>query len=137
MVTFVSHVREITEEKIASLRTSNHQRKPVQAPKLLNQSFPLANKSTFSNISTPIDVARLNIYLRGYQIEKANFLLDGFTFGFKIPFAGKIEPLFGLNLKSARDNIEALREIINDELKAGRAAGPFVDPPFYNFKISP
>ena len=89
------------------------------------------------NIVTPIKTAALQIYLKGYEIEKSKFLMEGFKLGFKIPFIGKEEFMTCQNLKSAKENPDILNEKIQKELLAGRIEGPFSNPPFENFRASP
>ena len=88
-------------------------------------------------VSTPIKPEKLKQWLQGYDKEKTKFLYEGFSLGFKIPFDGQEEALFSKNLKSANTNLEILKEKIQKEVEAGRVVGPFEDPPFQNFKVSP
>lgn len=86
---------------------------------------------------TPIKSDRLHNWLLGYNKDAKNFLIDGFTFGFKIPFEGKRKFTYFDNLLSARNNISILKEKIAKEVRAGRAAGPFDNPPFQDLQVSP
>lgn len=67
----------------------------------------------------------------------AEQLQVGFTSGFFIPFVYSPTPFFSDNLKSARDNPEVLRDKVSKEVSLGRMFGPFIDPPFRNFRVSP
>ncbi|VDI55281.1 Hypothetical predicted protein [Mytilus galloprovincialis] len=88
-------------------------------------------------ISTPIHIDQLGKYLKGYDTRKVEFLLEGFKTGFKIPFEGAEKYQFSRNLKSTLENCLVLKKKITEEIKAGRVAGPFKEPPFENFRISP
>lgn len=88
-------------------------------------------------IVTPVKVSALQAYLRGYDSEKAHFLVEGFRRGFKIPFEGKYSCKVPKNLKSAIENHEVLKQKIEAEKLAGRIAGPFASPPLDNFVTSP
>lgn len=80
---------------------------------------------------------RLQHWLSDYNESDKKFLVDGFTEGFKIPFQGVREQRFCNNLKSADQNLSILQEKINNEVRCGRAAGPFKNAPFNNFQCSP
>lgn len=68
--------------------------------------------------------------------EKALFLLKGFKFGFPIPeFKGegcKIVP----NLQSVLAFPQVVKEKVRREIEEDRFVGPFMSPPFQNFRIS-
>lgn len=69
--------------------------------------------------------------------ERASLLIDGFKEGFSLPaFSGEgCHPV--RNLKSVDRFREVVREKIIKEIREGRVAGPFIDPPFKDFRISP
>lgn len=90
-----------------------------------------------NNIATPIKTGQLDHWLDGYDLPKKQFLLQGFTTGFRIPYTKTRTFLKSKNLKSALDNLPILKEKINREIVAGRVAGPFIAPPFKNLHISP
>ena len=75
--------------------------------------------------------------MQGYSSTKRNFLVDGFTNGFQIPFEGEVQFRDCTNLLSARKLPDILREKIIVELEAKRVVGPFYEPPFNNFLVSP
>lgn len=69
--------------------------------------------------------------------QMALLLFGGFNEGFLLPpFQGQ-GCVFEKNLKSALDLPEVVREKIFREIQEGRVAGPFLYPPFHNFRISP
>lgn len=92
-----------------------------------------------NKIVTPINVKALSEWLIGYDLEKKNYLVDGFTFGFKIPYTGDRKFRLSKNLKSAIENIEILKSKIEVEVKNGRVGGPFNHDliPLSNLQISP
>ncbi|XP_053563915.1 uncharacterized protein LOC128654176 [Bombina bombina] len=91
---------------------------------------------------TPVRVEKMAPWLEAYaskrgRAEDAELLLTGFSSGFMIPY--KDERMEGIpgNLKSAREYPGVLREKIEKEVRLGRMAGPFVEPPFMNLRVSP
>ena len=79
----------------------------------------------------------MQLWLKGYDAAISNFLINGFQFGFKIPYYGKRCFRKSKNLTSAIQNLAILRQKIQVEIDAGRVAGPFKDPPFPNLQVSP
>lgn len=105
-----------------------NQTKEFMEPPINNRTQPTKSENEFSlnpGVVTPVDVKALEIWLQGYDSAKSKFLLDGFTFGFKIPYCGSRQFRHGTNLQSARENINILQQKIDIEVQKGRAAGPF------------
>ena len=69
--------------------------------------------------------------------KELQFLYDGFTYGFKIPFQGERKYRIHENLISVKQNMKTLTVKITKDVLAGRVAGPFQSPPFTNIQISP
>ena len=67
----------------------------------------------------------------------AQFILDGFRYGFNLGFRGLINEQPLRNNKSARDNPEKVSEAIIKEVQRGHTSGPFISPPFPHCHISP
>ena len=88
-------------------------------------------------LPTPVVVDRLAFWLRGYDEDKAQFLIDGFSKGFRVGFQGSCNNTVPPNLKSAHEMPDVVTEHIQKELHAGRIAGPFKIPPFKHFQCSP
>lgn len=86
---------------------------------------------------TPIQVLQLQHWLHGYDSDITKFLVEGFTYGFKIPFRGVRSFRQAKNLNSALQNPQILRQKIEIETQAGRVAGPFSSLPMPNMQISP
>ena len=82
-------------------------------------------------------MTKLAEWLDGYDASVAQFLIDGFEFGFKIPFYGSRCFKKTKNLQSALENLPVLRDKLQHEIAAGRVVGPFQDPPFPNSQVSP
>lgn len=89
------------------------------------------------DVVTPIKTGPFKKFLVGYDQTISDFLLTGFTQGFKIPYQGKRQFRFNSNLKSAKDNMDILLQKIKKEIDLGRAAGPFSTPPFPQIQVSP
>ena len=101
---------------------------PSQPPYLLPQVL---------NLPAPVRVNKLSHYLKGYNIPVAQFLLEGFSQGFPLNYQGPRQSFFAANLKSALDNPTAVDVKISQELNLDRIAGPFDQPPFDSFWVSP
>ena len=86
---------------------------------------------------TPVKVDRLNFLLSGYETSLRLYLVNGFTFGFRVGFDGERCALHSPNLKSALDQPQIVRTKLRKECEAGRICGPFICPPFPNFVCSP
>ena len=96
-----------TIEKPANLETSTK-----NLGKNRHQNKPQNQKSDNQNVVTPINVKALSSWLENYDEQKFNYLLQGFSFGFKIPYHGSRQFRQSKNLKSALDNMDILRQKI-------------------------
>ena len=97
----------------------------------------LIQKVTNANVVTPIKVETFKKWLLSFPKKEPQFLFDGFTYGFKIPFQGERKYRIHENLISAKQNMKTLTNKITKEVLAGRVAGRFQSPPFTNIQISP
>ena len=79
----------------------------------------------------------LNRYLEGYNQEIREYLVQGFTRGFSLECKGEVGKKDTKNLNSTKQHSEVVEEKINKEVKLGRYAGPFLQPPIENLTISP
>lgn len=84
---------------------------------------------------TPIKVNNLAIVLQNYPQKQ--FLIDGFTNGFRIMYDGPNLEYEIPNNRSAAMNERVVTEKIIKEVQLGRVAGPFSAPPFPHFRVSP
>ena len=66
-----------------------------------------------------------------------HFLIDGFSTGFSLGVHGSISLGCTPNLRSARDNPDAVSTAIAKEVARGHTHGPFLSPPFAHFHASP
>ena len=75
--------------------------------------------------------------MSGYSPSVADYLIDGFCFGFPIPFQGHSSSIIAPNLLSAEQHSDEVERYLTKEVLAQRVAGPFTHPPFQNFWVSP
>ena len=80
-------------------------------------------------------VQQLNDLLNGYHNK--DFIINGFTEGFRLKFEGEDLPLDSKNSQSAINNPEAVNLKLKQEIDLGRIVGPFEKQPFPNFKSFP
>lgn len=130
-------------ESIPRKTAMNHQSqtKEFMEPPINNRTQPTKSENEVSlnpGVVTPVNVKALEMWLQGYDSAKSEFLLDGFTFGFKIPYCGSRQFRHCTNLQSARENINILQQKIDIEVQKERAAGPFSTStlPFRNLQNS-
>lgn len=77
------------------------------------------------------------MYIQDYpHQEDKQFLLQGFSKGFKLNFAGPRTLTESKNLKSAQQHPDQIKNILDQEIKLGRMAGPYPVRPFSNLRIS-
>ncbi|XP_070586874.1 uncharacterized protein [Erythrolamprus reginae] len=87
---------------------------------------------------TPIKLDRLRDMLRGFHPKKgAEFLVTGFSEGFRIPYKGPRIACLANNLKSVVGMEHVVREKIMKEVREGRVLGPFTEPPLPSLQVSP
>ena len=104
---------------------------------LNNLALQHLNPPHKSLIVAPLKVSKLTQWLDGYDANVAQFVINGFEFGFKIPYFGSRCFQKTRNLKSALDYLPVLHQKIQIEIDAGRVVGPFQEPPFPNCQVSP
>lgn len=75
--------------------------------------------------------------MEGYSQVQRDYLLDGFTNGFRLRFSGTREAQDSHNLKSAIDHPNVVQTKLDAELAARRIAGPLSVSEHPNLKISP
>ena len=86
-------------------------------------------------LHTPVRVQLLSPYIHGYLWHQ--YLLDGFTYGFRLGYTGPRISSSSPNLKSCVDDPATVHKKLHQELQAHRVRGPFCRPPFPNLKVSP
>ncbi|XP_039535194.1 uncharacterized protein LOC120484211 [Pimephales promelas] len=97
------------------------------------------NKKSRNYLSTPVNISRLSIELAHHpDSEFTEYLLSGLLHGFK---PGVVCPLSQNiicdNLQSALAEPDVVDNLIKKEVESGFMIGPFDEPPFKNFRISP
>ena len=106
---------------------NNTKETPLRSALLLQHHKPV----------TPVKVDRLNFFLTGFHPPLRQFLVNGFSYGFRVGFVGNRRAFQSPNLKSALEQPQAVRSKLLKELEAGRIRGPFSHPPFPEFICSP
>ena len=86
-------------------------------------------------VTTPVKAGNLARMLGSY--EDKDYLIMGFTEGFRIGYSGNDSSVFATNSKSLLENPEEARKKIDMEISMNRIKGPFSHPPFRNFKACP
>ena len=104
---------------------------------LLHAPFsPTPNAS--APAATPIRVPALAHLLTGHpDPDLVDFIIHGFSHGFSLGVHGTVSQGSTPNLRSARDNPEAVSQAIAKEIARGHTHGPFHAPPFTHFHASP
>lgn len=98
----------------------------------------LSSASKFDLGSSPVDISVFNQELQDYPDRQvAEELSNGFSYGFSIKFEGPRKQVMSKNLPSANKDPDIVKQKIAKELAAGRVAGPFLTPPFKDFRVSP
>ncbi|XP_053145742.1 uncharacterized protein LOC128342468 [Hemicordylus capensis] len=94
---------------------------------------PLLEKGP-SQVRLPV----LERLLRDYPLRtQAQYLRQGFTFGFRIPYVGLRVHVMSPNLKSVEGMEAVVLRKINKEIALGRVLGPFRELPMPDLRISP
>ena len=89
-------------------------------------------------VHTPVQVDRLHALLAHHpNTTFAQYVINGFSFGFAIGFTGARMPRRARNLPSASSRPDVITAYLAAECEAGHTAGPFTNPPFSNLVVSP
>ena len=94
-------------------------------------------KSTNDSVANSSKVKNLKVMLEGYDQVISDHLVNGFTVGFPIHFEGERSSYETDNLLSAFEHPDAVDQKLQKELSAHRISGPFTEPPFPDFRVSP
>ena len=92
------------------------------------------------NITTPVDADMLERLLTdsNYDAEETDFVVNGFRTGFALHYEGPtFRQDYSDNIPFTVGNKFVMWEKIMKEVKLGRYAGPFREPPFTHFIQSP
>ena len=91
-----------------------------------------------SVVFTPVKVNILSFLLRDHPDKVlVDFLVAGFTHGFRLGFHGRELSSSKRNNSSAYEHAGLIDEAILKELNRGHTVGPFVQPPLTDFHCSP
>ena len=91
-----------------------------------------------TTINSPINIEFLATCLLNYPNRNlANYLLNGFLYGFDIGYSGPVSSCRPQNLLSARNNPQVINTSINTEIQRGHTSGPFMVPPVFPLNCSP
>ena len=88
-------------------------------------------------VPTPIKVESLEKYLEGYPPVSRQYLLEGFSQGFRLMNFNSTPSDRDKNLRTASEHPHVVDSKIKKELNQGRIMGPFKQSPFQDFVISP
>eukprot|EP00111_Clytia_hemisphaerica_P017124 TCONS_00050701-protein len=102
----------------------------------LLDSLPL-QFSLPSSVASPIRVSNLEFLLSGYPPEIVEFLIQGFSHGFRLGFGNSPLSHTGRNNSSATLVSDKVSASILKELERSHTAGPFSNPPLPNLHCSP
>ena len=87
------------------------------------------------DLTTPVKEGNLARMLGSY--EDKDYLIRGFTEGFRIGYSENDSSIFATNSKSILENPDEERKEFDMENCMNRIKGPFSRPPFRNFKACP
>jgi len=90
-----------------------------------------------TSLPTPINVARLILEAAQYDSDDKNTLIEGFKHGFKLQYTGPRVFRDCSNSPSFTKLYDVGREKIMKEIRLGRIAGPYSQPPMNNLICSP
>ena len=111
------------------------QQKDPDPPPLMYTNYDL------NNMVTPVDADRFQELLvqADYDKKETEFIIDGFRNRFDLGFRGTVKGVrrFAPNLKLRVGNEVILWNKVMKEVKLGRYAGPYDEPPFDEFIQSP
>jgi hypothetical protein len=86
-----------------------------------------------------VNAERLEYHLRriAYDPVATKYLVNGFRYGFPLGHTADVQDSFGVNSRNLLLKENIVQDKLNAEIAAGRIVGPFTDPPFTPFHISP
>lgn len=89
-------------------------------------------------LPTPINIARLEQSLLDHPDRNfVTTLCNNLKYGADIGFTGSLAPHLSRNLPTALAQPAIVSENLANEVALGRVEGPFFEPPFPNFQVSP
>ena len=103
-----------------------------QAPLQTRVSLFSRNK-----VLTPVKVDSLEMHLQGYDSNLKDYLIQGFTWGFRLGCTNEPSATISPNHQSILKFSKIVDEKLDTEKRLGRIAGPFESPPYEHFVCSP
>lgn len=104
---------------------------------LSSSDTDVINEELNSEVHSPINYKALDFMLQGYPEYLRKHLVHSFKFGFHIDFRGPEVTYEASNSAMANSLPQAVTDKIEKELMADRLAGPFVTPPYHQYRVSP
>lgn len=89
------------------------------------------------NLETPVNPSKLASLLYDYDSNKRDYLIEGFTAGFRLGANYNYDSVQINNSISTHKHSDLVWESIKKEMSLGRIKGPFTPLPFKNLVISP
>lgn len=119
------------------IKKKNQLDMPCQSGKEIGHEIKTKNNDLGSLGKSPVNLKKLEEELAYYNHEDAEILFSGFKSGFSLNYTGPRLATQCKNLKSAIQNPIVVKNKIEKELMEQRIAGPFQEPPFKFFRVSP
>ena len=86
-------------------------------------------------ITTPVLIQKFSKLVSGFYFDQ--YLVSGFTVGFRLGYVGPRSARTSENLPSCAESPHVINKKLNKEVALNRVRGPFISPPFNNLQISP
>lgn len=102
-----------------------------------SQNAQMPRNQTILSLPTPVKAESLSRVLEGYDPQKLQFLIEGFSQGFRLGCVGLPTQTLSRNHKSTSEYPSVIEDFIDQGINKGRIAGPFPSPPFEFFISSP
>ena len=103
----------------------------------INNLESTVNLKMSKDLPTPVRADRLSWYLKGYDTYLKNYLIKGFSEGFRLNNFSSTPSDNDKVLKSALSLPDIVNAKLSKEIDQGRIIGPFTESPFQNHVISP
>ncbi len=86
---------------------------------------------------SPLDSLEFERLLKGYDTEKADYVISGIKYGFHIGYQGSLVCDNCQNSPLIDQYLEEAQKLIQKEVDLGRVAGPYYKLPFEHLHLSP
>ena len=117
----------------------NTQSTPAQTSRQPPTPVKKLTANNTSRLTTLVSFSKLQHYLTKINYDKklTDYLVTGFKKGFQLGHTSGPYNIQATNSKTVDQYSEVVSKKLNAEIAAGRISGPFPDPPFEKFQISP